>query len=159
MHSEAAEWLERYGNADPMAVLEIGSLNINGSARVHWPNACWLGIDRQRGPGVDVAVDFLDWESDGQYDVVVCCEVLEHCSEWRAIVGRVRPLLLQSGYFVGTCAGPLRAPHSAVDGGPLRPGEYYANLTADELLQALQDAGFLRAIVHDTGADLRWWAA
>ena len=123
MHAEAAEWLERYGNTDPVAVLEIGSLNINGSARVHWPNACWLGID------------------------------------WQAIVGRVRPLLLQTGYFVGTCAGPRRTPHSAVDGGPLRLGEYYGNLTADELLQALQDAGFLRVIVHDTGADLRWWAA
>ena len=159
MHSEAAEWLERYGNTDPVNVLEIGSLNINGTARVHWPNARWLGIDRQRGPGVDVVADFLDWQSDDRWDVVVCCEVLEHCADWRAIVGRVRPLLLQTGYFVGTCAGPRRTPHSAVDGGPLRPGEYYGNPTADGLLQALQDAGFLRAIVHDTGADLRWWAA
>ena len=159
MHSEAAEWLERYGSAQCLTVLEIGSLNINGSARVHWPNARWLGIDRQRGPGVDVVTDFLDWQSDSRWDAVVCCEVLEHCSDWRAIVGRVRPLLLQSGHFIGTCAGPLRTPHSATDGGPLRPGEYYSNLTADGLLQALQDAGFLRVIVHDTGHDLRWWAA
>ena len=159
MHAEADQWVARYGSTQVLQVLEIGSLNINGTARVHFPNARWLGIDRQRGPGVDVVTDFLDWESDGQYDIVVCCEVLEHCAEWRAIVGQVRPLLLQSGYFVGTCAGPLRTPHSAIDGGPLRPGEYYGNLTADDLLQALQDAGFLRVIVHDTGQDLRWWAA
>lgn len=89
MHAEAAEWLERYGNADPVAVLEIGSLNINGTARVHWPNARWLGIDQQRGPGVDVVCDFLDWESDAAWDVVVCCEVLEHASAWRDIVGSV----------------------------------------------------------------------
>jgi hypothetical protein len=40
----------------------------------------------------------------------------------------------------------------------LRQGEYYANLTADNLLSELQAAGFLRVLVHDTGADLRWWA-
>jgi len=159
MHSEAAEWLERYGSTNPVAVLEIGSLNINGTARAYWPNAHWLGIDRQRGPGVDIVADFLDWQTDSRWDVVVCCEVLEHCEDWRAIIGRVRPLLLQTGHFVGTCAGPQRAPHSAIDGGPLRPGEHYANLTADGLLEALADAGFLRVLVHDTGHDLRWWAA
>jgi len=159
MHSEAAEWLEKYGTTDPVAVLEIGSLNINGSARVHWPNAHWLGIDRQRGPGVDVVADFLDWQTDNRWDIVVCCEVLEHCADWQAIIGRVRPLLLQAGCFIGTCAGPLRTPHSAVDGGPLRPGEYYGNLTADDLLSGLQAAGFVRVLVHDTGHDLRWWAA
>ena len=159
MHSEVAEWLERYGNTDPVNVLEIGSLNINGTARVHWPNARWLGIDRQRGPGVDVVADFLDWQFEGLFEIVVCCEVLEHCSEWRAIIGRVGHYMRASGFFVGTCAGPRRTPHSAIDGGPLRPGEYYANLTADQLFMALEDAGFLRAIVHDTGHDLRWWAS
>jgi hypothetical protein len=41
----------------------------------------------------------------------------------------------------------------------LRQGEYYGNITADDLLSELQAAGFLRVLVHDTGADLRWWAA
>ena len=159
MHAEADEWMARYGSTQPLQVLEIGSLNINGTARVHWPNARWLGIDRQRGPGVDVVCDFLDWDSHASFDVVVCCEVLEHSSEWRAIVGRVKPLLMAGGCFVGTCAGPLRAPHSAVDGGPLRQGEYYGNLSADDLLSELQAAGFWRVLVHDIGHDLRWWAA
>ena len=159
MHAEADQWVARYGSTQPLQVLEIGSLNINGTARVHFPNARWLGIDRQRGPGVDVVCDFLDWDSDAAFDAVVCCEVLEHGSAWRDIVGRVRPLLIADGCFIGTCAGPLRTPHSAVDGGPLRQGEYYANLTADDLLGELQAAGFLRVLVDDTGHDLRWWAA
>jgi hypothetical protein len=85
--------------------------------------------------------------------------VLEHANDWRDIVGRVKPLLMAGGIFVGTCAGPLRTPHSAIDGGLLRQGEYYGNLTADDLLSELQAAGFLRVLVHDTGHDLRWWAA
>jgi hypothetical protein len=159
MHAEADQWVSRYGSTQPLQVLEIGSLNINGTARVHWPNARWLGIDRQRGLGVDVVCDFLDWDSDSAWDVVVCCEVLEHANDWRDIVGRVKPLLMAGGIFVGTCAGPLRTPHSAIDGGLLRQGEYYGNLTADDLLSELQAAGFLRVLVHDTGHDLRWWAA
>ena len=159
MHAEADQWISRYSSMQPLQVLEIGSLNINGTARVHWPNARWLGIDRQRGPGVDVVCDFLDWDSGAAFDVVVCCEVLEHASAWRDIVGRVKPLLMTGGIFIGTCAGPLRQPHSAVDGGPLRQGEYYGNLTADDLLGELQAAGFWRVLVHDIGHDLRWWAA
>ena len=71
MHAEADQWVARYGSTQVLQVLEIGSLNINGTARVHWPNARWLGIDRQRGPGVDVVCDFLDWEANAAFDVIV----------------------------------------------------------------------------------------
>jgi len=37
-------------------------------------------------------------------------------------------MLEPGGMFVMTAAGPGRAPHSAVDGKGLQPGEHYANI-------------------------------
>ena len=37
------------------------------------------------------------------------------------------------GVFIMTAAGEGRLPHSAIDGGPLRQGEFYHNVTASEL--------------------------
>lgn len=158
MHAAAAEWLEAFGSTESLHVLEIGSRNINGSARVHWPNARWLGIDRSPGPGVDVVCDILDYQYDYLHDLVICCEVLEHCEQWRAICARARHLLLSTGRFIGTAAGITRAPHSAVDGGPLRPGEYYANICWQDLHEALRDAGFQSILIHEIGTDVRWVA-
>ena len=52
-------------------------------------------------------------------------------------------------------AGHGRAPHSAVDGGPLRGGEFYRNVTADTLTGWLVDAGFTSFDVDDVGEDIR----
>jgi hypothetical protein len=47
-----------------------------------------------------------------------------------------------------TCAGPGRPPHSGVDGGPLRPGEHYANPDPADLYACLV-AHFRAAVVVD----------
>jgi len=158
VHARAAEWLEAFGSLEALQVLEIGSKNINGTARVHWPNAQWLGIDRSPGLGVDVVCDILDYQCDSLHDLVICCEVFEHCDQWRAICGRARQLLLSTGRFIGTAAGVGRAPHSAIDGGRLRPGEYYGNICWQDLQEAMRDAGFTSILIHEIGGDIRWVA-
>lgn len=83
---------------EPRAVLEIGSLDLNGSAREAWPGVPWTGIDVQPGRGVDRAMDGrMALAAYGHYafDLLVCCEALEHDPRpwevWRLFPRLVRP--------------------------------------------------------------------
>lgn len=109
-------------------VFEMGSRNINGSARCAFPHArAYYGIDLAPGPDVDAIGNALDHDPPFVPDVVVCCEVLEHTPDAAHLCRRAFDLLAEGGTFLASMAGPSRAPHSATDGGPLRPGEFYRN--------------------------------
>lgn len=125
----------------PTRVLEIGALDINGSIRGLFNGCQYHGIDVVPGPGVDEVADGSDYVPPFVPDCVVCCEVLEHTPAAREIVWNMGRHVASGGSVLVTCAGEGRPPHSAVDGGPLRPGEYYANVTRDELVQWLAEAG------------------
>lgn len=143
------------------SVLEIGSRNVNGSVRdVFPPSTRYLGTDIAPGPGVDIVADGATVTIAEPVDLVVCCEVLEHTADARRIVARALTLLPTNGHLVITCAAPDREPHSAIDGGVLRVGEYYANVTPDLLLLWIQSAGGqIRRLVYsrDLG-DVYVWA-
>lgn len=63
------------------AILEVGSLDVNGSCREIFEGHDYLGIDWSPGPGVDIAIDGYDWNgviSDGYYDIVISAQAMEH---------------------------------------------------------------------------------
>lgn len=132
MHAEARQWVEHFATMQPISVIEIGSKNVNGSIRDLFPNATWYGIDRESGAMVDQVTDAIDYTPDLPADLVVCCEVLEHADNWRQIISRAAEWLKPEGVLIVTCAGLGRKPHSC-DGGPLKTGEYYANIDPAEL--------------------------
>ena len=114
------------------SVYEIGSLNINGSVRDLFVGADnYHGIDMVAGSGVDAVADGATYVPPIMPDTVVCCEVLEHTSVAGQIVARVASILQDGGVSIWTMAGPGRAPHSAVDGGRLRDGEFYRNVSPE----------------------------
>lgn len=83
----------------PARVLEIGSLDVNGSVREAFPGVPWVGIDNQPGKGVDKVMDgrgaLAEW---GHYafDLVCCCEALEHDPRpWE--VWKLFPRLVRAG--------------------------------------------------------------
>jgi hypothetical protein len=129
-------------------VLEIGSRNVNGSVRGLFDAEHYIGVDVMPGPGVDVVASGRDYVPDASPDVVVCCEVLEHTAEAGAIVAHALSLLPVGGVLLLTAAGQERAPHSAIDGGPLRSTEHYRNISIDDLEQWLASSDD-REIVHD----------
>jgi hypothetical protein len=113
-------------------VLEIGSRDVNGSVRSLFTGAKYLGLDVAPGPGVDIVIDAEDYTGGG-HDCVVCCEVLEHAPRPEEIIAVAWQALQSDGCFILTAACPPRAPHSGVDGGPVHPGEHYANVREDDL--------------------------
>lgn len=144
MHPAAFEFVGRYATSDAISVIEIGSRNINGTVRDHFPGATWTGLDLYPGPAVDVVIDSLNYTPAEPVDLVICCEVLEHAPKWKEIVRHSAKWLKVGGRILITCAGPDRVPHSAIDGGQLRRGEYYANVSQEDLAEELYVAGFTR---------------
>ena len=142
MHREAMDWLRTFRNvaaAEPR-VVEFGSRDVNGTARVLFPDAWeYVGIDTSPGRCVDIVADARLWiPADGKlFDVCLCTEMLEHSPDPQLVVANTARVLHPGGVLLLTCAGPRREPHGS-DGGPLPEGEHYQNIHPGEL------AGWLR---------------
>ena len=60
-------------------ILEIGSLNLNGSIRQFFQNCNYTGLEIGEGNDVDVVCFGEDYGSaSSQFDMVVSCEAMEH---------------------------------------------------------------------------------
>ena len=94
------------------SVLEVGSLDFNGSARTvlaEWNPARYLGVDMQKGPGVDrvLSVSYLiDTFGEKAFDVVVSTEMLEHVQDWRWAVSQLKRSTAAGGLLVVTTRSP-----------------------------------------------------
>lgn len=142
MHAEARRFVS--GHAGPVGiVIEYGGRDVNGGVRDLFDAERWVSIDLQPGPGVDVVADAATWRPTELADVVVCCEVLEHTDRAEEIIANAAATLRPGGRLLLTAACDDRAPHSGVDGGPVRPGETYCNVDTDDLARWLAD-GFKR---------------
>lgn len=158
MHTEAYEWVRAHVPAESVEVLDIGGRNINGTCRDLFPFATrYTAVDIADGPGVDIVADAATWTPDREYDVVVCTEVFEHTPVWPDVCRTAHKACKPGGLLILTMAGPGRAGHSAVDGGHLRPGEYYGNVEPDELRLALEECGWNDIIIDslESSADVR----
>lgn len=149
------EWVSRYATTEPLAVLDIGGRNINGSPRHLFPAAEYTVLDAMSGPDVDIVADAATWTPDREYDMVLCLEVCEHTEVWPQIVATAYKACRTGGQLVLTCAGPGRAPHNASDGGPLPAGEYYQNLPLARLHDVLVATGWQHIRAEQLLSDLR----
>lgn len=153
MHDQAYNFVRQLATEESISVVEIGSRNINGTVRPLFPRSRWLGIDLHPGPDVDIVGDMLEFTPDDTVDMVVCCEVLEHAPKWREMIARASNWIKWNGAIIITCAGPGRLPHSHIDGCQLRPGEYYGNVTTQDLRTELELNGLQVVICCQVGND------
>jgi SAM-dependent methyltransferase len=150
VHNEAREFLEYALGQIPLStsVVEFGARNINGSAREIIDCSHYVGVDINVGAGVDVQCDAAEFTPDKAPDLIICMETLEHTPNAREIVLNAGKILTDGGHLIVTCATDPRPPHSAsgihADGGfgPL-PGEFYQNVSPDDLCQWAFEAGFV----------------
>jgi hypothetical protein len=157
MHAAAMEWVARCAAplTEPVVILDVGGRDINGhpGALFH-PHSFWEVIDLIEGPRVTWVGDVLDYGSVDPFDVALHLEVAEHTAEWPEHVAHIAHMLKPDGVFIFTAAGPGRAPHSALDGGPLQPGEHYQNIDPETLAQVL-DRSFFSYSLDVAGDDVR----
>ena len=132
-------------------VLEVGSLDINGSVRELFSSCDYAGVDLQLGPGVDLArqgqlVDF----PTGHFDTTISAECLEHNPFWRETVANMLRMTRPGGLVLISCATTGRLEHGTTRTNPeaspftsAERWEYYENLTAGDLESSLNLEGWL----------------
>lgn len=153
MHAEAMQWVAEHATTDPVAVLDLGGRNVNGSPRPLFPNATvYRCLDIVAGVGVDIVADAGTWTPDAAYDVVLSTECFEHTENWRDVVRTAFEALRPGGRFICTAAGPGRPLHSGITGEFFvqLPGEFYGNVHPADLKAALLDAGFTDVTVRQS---------
>jgi SAM-dependent methyltransferase len=127
-------------------VIEIGSLDINGSARPHFSAARYVGVDLGPGPSVDlVAPGQLVDEPTGSYDCAITLNCFEHNPYWLETFINMLRLVREGGLVLLTCASTGYREHgttrSAPEASPLTVGlgwSYYRNLTARDFARHLE---------------------
>ena len=117
-------------------VLEVGSLDINGSIRRFFPECEYVGLDVASGPAVDIVCEGQKYDApDESFDVVISCEAMEHNPYWAETLQNMIRLCRPGGIVVMTCATIGRPEHgttrSEPESSPLTVGmgwNYYRNL-------------------------------
>lgn len=117
-------------------VLDIGSLDINGSMRDFFENCEYTGIDVGEGPGVDIVCQGQDYNAANEsYDVVCSSECFEHNPFWFETFENMIRMCKRGGLVFFTCATDGRPEHgtsrTTPDCSPLTVNlgwSYYQNL-------------------------------
>jgi len=86
MHDSSMELMrmifERLAPEPGQTVLDVGSLDVNGTYRplCEGLGLAYTGCDQDHGPNVEViwAAEFLPWEEDSLFDIVISGQMLEH---------------------------------------------------------------------------------
>jgi SAM-dependent methyltransferase len=125
-------------------VLEVGSLDINGTIRGLFARCEYTGIDVAGGKGVDVVCQGQDYDApDGTFDHVVSCEAMEHNPSWKETFANMIRLCRSGGLVSMTCATTGRREHGTArtspDSSPLTVAmgwDYYRNLSARDFTEA-----------------------
>jgi len=120
-------------------VLEVGSLDINGSVRQFFVDCDYIGLDLGDGKGVDVICQGQDYdEPDETFDTVISCECFEHNPEWVATFKNMYRMTKVGGLIIMSCATTGRPEHGTKRTSPQDApfcGDYYKNLTEQDFVE------------------------
>lgn len=87
-------------------ILEVGSLNENGSVRDFISGYKeYIGVDMRPGKDVDMVLnghDLIKKWSKPTFDLVLCCETLEHDDRFWETVSNMQAVLKSGGWLVVT---------------------------------------------------------
>ena len=137
MFEEEARWLERalaaVDLAPGAAVLDIGSstrefrtvtqpyIDAHVFAPLRGRDVDVVHLDAKPEDGVDVVCDVTDPAADVEaalgrtFDVVLCCNLLEHVTDREATVARVTSLVASGGTLIVTVPGRYRYHEDPID--------------------------------------------
>lgn len=147
-------------------VIEIGSLDINGSVRDMFELCNYVGFDVGPGPGVDYAIPGQMVRYPGEsFDVAISAECFEHNPYWEDTFLNMVRMTKWGGLVTFTCAGKDRPEHgtarSDVGSSPLTVGlgwDYYRNLEAKDFEPVLKNIGIDGHFYENhVNQDLYYW--
>lgn len=122
-------------------VLEIGSLNINGTVRQFFTDCEYIGLDVGPGKDVDLVCEGQNYDApDNTFHTVISSECFEHNPYWKETFANMIRLCKPNGLVVFTCATEGRKEHGTTrtchHSSPLTIdhgwGDYYQNLIEED---------------------------
>jgi SAM-dependent methyltransferase len=121
-------------------VLEIGSMDLNGTVRSFFSGCDYVGLDVAPGPCVDVVCGGHDYDgASATFDVVLSCEAMEHNPHWEQTFSNMIRLCRPGGMVLFTCATDGRPEHGTKKSTPECSlasqsigWDYYRNLKASD---------------------------
>lgn len=122
-------------------ILEVGSLDINGSVRSLFDECDYVGVDVGVGDGVDLICQAQDLEfPSNEFDVSISGEVMEHNPFWVESLANMFRMTRSGGLVIMSCASNGRPEHgtdrTSNSDAPLVPWNYYRNLGEADLYSA-----------------------
>jgi hypothetical protein len=170
MHKAQKEWCESLRRKFPIyfytkRVLDIGSLDVNGTNRYLFYNCHYDGVDIIAGKGVDIVCPAHKLTGE-RYDVVLSTNALEHDMFWFLTLPQMIRLLEPGGLMFFSCAYSRRQHGTRTSkpkdsGTTLRGGDwgyYYRNLRLVDVYPVLQpERSFVSYMIGVAGRDLRFW--
>ena len=143
-------------------VLEVGSLNLNGSIRSFFEQCSYLGVDVGPGPGVDMVAKGEDLTFDAnQFDVVCSTECFEHAPRWPDIFNNMVRMSKSLVFF--TCATTGRPEHGTTKtnpwDSPFTAHDYYRNITEEDIRRDcdLSQFYYYEFSTNEDAKDLYFW--
>lgn len=137
-------------------VLEVGSLNINGTVRDQFVAGEYIGVDVGEGRGVDVVISGHEYYSEDPFDCCISCECFEHNPHWKETFLNMVRLCRSGGLIVFTCATIGRPEHgterTTPQDSPLtiaKGWHYYKNLTAEDFTSKIDFSKLFTEWVFD----------
>lgn len=146
MNPGALKFFQAHKDKIKGQVLEVGSMNINGSIRSVIPVT--VGVDFRVGKDVDVVCDACDLENrfgPESFDAVVSCDALEHIQDWKAALENMWAVLKTDGWLVLTLASTNKGRHGY-------PSDYW------RMKQEHLDQIFPGVTLHECGPISVGWA-
>jgi SAM-dependent methyltransferase len=174
-HEQQANFCRRVRAMKPeffkdVLVLDVGSLDINGSNRFLFKNCLYIGLDL--GPGQNV--DFVSpvhqlGLPDATFDTIVSTECFEHDMHWDKSLQNIVRMLKPGGLLFFTCATTGRPEHgtrrTTPQDAPLLQdteqwNEYYRNLESCDIRSAIDVDALFSSYSFEIGeqtCDLYFW--
>lgn len=109
MTPQIYEWVDEARKVyikNPGRVLDVGSLDVNGTVRPIFSDATeYVGVDMQAGQGVDIAMNSHELPKQFYkqfFDTIVCLETLEHDDMFWVTIDAMHSLLKKGGHLIIT---------------------------------------------------------
>jgi len=168
-HSEQRVFFETVKSLYPqffsnVSVIEIGSLNINGTVRDFYNANMYIGVDVDEGKDVDIVEQGQDVKfPDRYFDVAVSAECFEHNPYWKETFANM--YRMASKFVIFTCASEGRPEHGTTRTTPADSPftvnwDYYRNLNEKDFREFFNfDMMFFKHsfVYNPQSYDLYFW--
>lgn len=150
MHPEINSFISQVKHSYPeyfykKDVLEVGSLDINGSIRSLFNKCNYIGLDVGEGKGVDIVCPIHLYDKPETFDVVVSTEMLEHSQTWEKDLAQMYDNLRPGGILILTCASNTRQEHGTTrttPGDAPFTNDWYRNISIADFASILSPGLF-----------------